>query len=116
MKYNSPIDKKKSHCPNIARTDPDDSCFLVARIVSNFALVIAQTKTKIAMEEGYLSIPMFSEGLLIGKQFFRTGLCLKKTAFFKAHFQQVPNFQLNILRYLALQSEALVILLGEPLH
>ena len=78
--------------------------------------------------EGYSPIPMFSVGLLIGKRPFQDGaMPWHKTAFFRAHCQQVPirptilqlnikgltASKMNVFHHLAMQSEALVILLQE---
>ena len=75
------------------------------------------------MEE-YPPILMFSLGLLIDKCPFKTGQCLEKTALFRAYCQQVWHIlqlniegltasKMNVLYYLALQFEVLVILLHE---
>ena len=76
--------------------------------------------------EWYPSIPMFSEGLLIGKRLFRTGQCLEKLLFsghiakkfrrptiFQLNIEGLTTSKMNVLHYFALQSEALVILLQE---
>ena len=74
---------------------------------------------------GHPPIPMFIVGLLIGKRPFQDGQCLNKTALFRAHCQKVtkthyssaehrrPHCKINIVHHLAMQSEALVILLQE---
>ena len=75
------------------------------------------------MEE-YPPILMFSLGLLIDKCPFQDGAMPEKTALFRAHCQQVRHIlqlniegltasKMNVLYYLALQLEALVILLQE---
>ena len=76
--------------------------------------------------EGYLPIPMFSEGLLMGKCPTQDGAMSEKTTLFRGQCQKVRGpiilqlsiesltaSKMNILHYLALQSETLVILIQE---
>ena len=69
---------------------------------------------------------MFSAGLLVGKRPFQNGAMSGKTALFRAHCQQVPKAhyssaehrrphcnKMNVFHHLAMQSEALDILLQE---
>ena len=76
--------------------------------------------------EGYLPIPRFSEGLLIGKRPFQDGAMPGKnypfqgaekfrrpTHYSPADIEDLNASRMNVLHYLALQSAALVILLQE---
>ena len=100
--------------------------FLAARVVSVLSLQLAwQTETKSAKTEGYLSIPMFSPGSLIGKRFFlgRGDACksnlpfqehivntFRRPAILQLNIEGLTVGKMNVLHHLV-QHETLVILL-----
>ena len=64
---------------------PDGRCFLAAWDVSTSVTSLNMpTETKPAETEGYLLIPMFSKGLLIGKRPFQDGVMCGKNCPFQA--------------------------------